>query len=98
MSISINPNNANAYDFRGRAYYFLKDYKSAITDTNKAICLGVNNFSVFDCRGRSYFYLKQYDKAIDDFKTALKIKPDNAELHEFLKKVYAEMQAQRLVK
>ena len=53
---------------------------------------------MFDCRGRAYFNLKQYENAINDFKLALWIKPNNQELYEFLKKVYAEIKAEGLVK
>ena len=41
-AIELDPNDADAYNNRGLAYYYLEEYERAIEDYNKAIELNPN--------------------------------------------------------
>jgi|GEM_PF-6040065 len=68
-AIKINSKFWHAYRNRGRAYFFLKKYKEAYLDFNKAISLADKrqNPDLFTWRGQCLYELKYYQKAIRDF-------------------------------
>jgi tetratricopeptide (TPR) repeat protein len=75
-AIRLDPNYADAYAFRGEAYFLKKDYDRAITDFTQAIRIDPNHAIAYNDRGTAYTSKKEYNRAIADFETALKINPN----------------------
>ena len=77
-AIERDPNNANAYTYRGYAYNRKGEYDNAIGDFNRAIELNPNNANVYTYRGIAYNRKGEYGKAIGDFNRAIKRDPNYA--------------------
>jgi tetratricopeptide (TPR) repeat protein len=73
--ITLNPNLAIAYSYRGAAYKYLKDYPRALADNTKQISLTPSSALAYSNRGYTYMSLKDYTKAIADYDQALSIDP-----------------------
>ncbi|UFH36054.1 tetratricopeptide repeat protein [Flavobacterium acetivorans] len=79
--IKSNPNNGEAYYYRGYAKICLNKYNDAISDFNKSIEL--NNFDenfkslVFLDRGTANLRLGNYSDAINDFDASIHLSPDD---------------------
>lgn len=75
LNIAINkdPNYAEAYRNRGKAYRQTKRFSSAIEDYNKAIDLSPWNAISYNGRGLSYYSLGYVDSACWDFEYACKL-------------------------
>jgi tetratricopeptide (TPR) repeat protein len=71
--VASNPKNAWAYNRRGKAYYYEKDYDKAIGDFNEAIRLDVSDHRAFVWRGMVYGDKRDYNKAISDFNEAMNL-------------------------
>jgi len=65
------PNNADAFYSRGRAYYDKKDYDRAIQDYTEALRLNPTHVFAFNNRGNAYLDKKQSDLAIADYDRAI---------------------------
>ncbi|MDR2905285.1 MAG: tetratricopeptide repeat protein [Helicobacteraceae bacterium] len=77
-AIQIDPNNADAYYFRGFAYYkIFGDLDKAIPDFTKAIKIDPNNARAYVSRGNVYDSLGDHNKAIADYTKAIEIDPNN---------------------
>ena len=72
---------AEAYYNRGRAKYYLKDYKGAIADHNKAIELKPDYAKAYYKRGNVKRKLKDYQGAIADFDKAIELDRDYAKAY-----------------
>ncbi|MDD5406454.1 MAG: tetratricopeptide repeat protein [Sulfurovaceae bacterium] len=72
-AISINPNNAIAYNNRGLVYYELKDYSTAINNYNKAISMKPNDLGTIINRGVSYSRSGDYKNASADARKACQL-------------------------
>ena len=79
--ISKDPNNAEAYNYRGKAYANLEDYEQAINDFTKAIELAPYIADYYYNRGLTYLKLEKNDLAIIDFTKAIELKPDFAKAY-----------------
>lgn len=66
---------------RGRIYFSLRDYESAVYDFTAAINRGEKNAFVLRARSEAYYYLKKYDDALQDVSSAIVLDPENASLH-----------------
>ena len=86
-AIKINPKFAKAYNNRGIAYIWKKQYDLAIADFNKAIELDPKNGKAYNNRAIVYSYQGETDKARQDLQKAqslgIAVNPD------FLKKIEA---------
>ena len=91
MALKLNPEYAEAYYFRGYAYYNLKDYGKAIEDYSKAIKLNPEYEVVYDFRGNVYADLKEYDKAIEDYSKAIELNPEDAYAYYFRGHAYVDL-------
>jgi tetratricopeptide (TPR) repeat protein len=86
-AIKINPKFAKAYNNRGIAYIWKKQYDLAIADFNKAIELDPKNGKAYNNRAIVYSYQGETDKARQDLHKAqslgIAVNPD------FLKQIEA---------
>lgn len=85
-AIELNPNNANAYKYRGDVY-MRTDLEKAIKDYTKAIELKPNYISAYSSRAAIYYSpLVDYPlyKAIEDFLTIINYSKNFCEAYEFL--------------
>ena len=80
-TITLNPNNAAAYNNRGNAYNDNGGYDHALKDYNTAIQLKPDFAEVYNNRGNAYNGKEEYDRAIEDYNTAIQLKPDFAEVY-----------------
>ena len=71
--IEKHPNDYTSYEFKGRCYYFLNNYKDALKNLDKAIELEPNDPDPFDYRGRTEYNLGNYKNAIKEFDIAEKL-------------------------
>ncbi|MBN1471324.1 MAG: tetratricopeptide repeat protein [Syntrophaceae bacterium] len=72
-AIKINPQNMEAYFYRGNIYDELGDYKKAIVNYNRAIKLNPIYIDAYLYRGFAYNNLGQLKKAMADIKKAAKL-------------------------
>ena len=75
-AIELNPNGADAYNYRGVAYADLKQYERAIEDFNKTIEFDPKNADAHNNRGVAYCFLGHYERAIEDFNKAMELNPN----------------------
>ncbi len=76
-SISLNPNDSNAFNSRCWIYYELGRYEEALVDCQKAISLDASSFNALDSRALVYLALGRTNDAIKDFEQILEIPPDS---------------------
>jgi tetratricopeptide (TPR) repeat protein len=69
-AIKINPKFAKAYNNRGIAYMWKKQYDNAVADFNKAIEFDPKNGKAYNNRAIVYSYQGETDKALKDLKKA----------------------------
>jgi tetratricopeptide (TPR) repeat protein len=76
--IRANPNDAYAWNMRGRAWVDRKEYDNAIKDYTEAIRLDPKDASTFNARGVAWSGKKDYDRAIKDYTDAIRLDPKRA--------------------
>ncbi|MBC7862689.1 MAG: tetratricopeptide repeat protein [Bacteroidia bacterium] len=76
--VTVDPNNEEAYAFRGAAKIEVKDFSGAIDDETKAIDINKNSFIAYNFRGVAKGGLKTFGPAIADFDMSIKIKGNYA--------------------
>jgi tetratricopeptide (TPR) repeat protein len=69
-ALDYEPNNVELLITRGRIYYQMGDYESAVNDFSNALD-NDNSANVFNDRGACYFKLEMYEAAIHEFSTSL---------------------------
>jgi len=82
-AIELNQEVAVAFDYRGRAKYYIDDEKGAIIDFNKAIELDPGVAATHEYRGRAKLYLADEKGAIIDFNKAIELDPEVAVTYEY---------------
>ena len=80
-SIKLNPQNETAYNNRGNAKFYLKQYNEAIEDFSKSIKLNPQDAKAYNNRGSAKDSLKQYNEAIEDYNQAIELNPQYAEAY-----------------
>lgn len=65
--------NEFSSQWKGFAYFYLENYKTAVFEFSKSIKLNPTNFKNFELRGASKKELKDYYGAYDDFHQAIKL-------------------------
>ena len=75
-AIRLNPKLADAYCFRGGAYFQKKDCTKAIADFTEAIRLNPKHAGAFTGRGAAYYTEGDMDKAIADCTEAIHLDPN----------------------
>ncbi|MFH1622250.1 MAG: tetratricopeptide repeat protein [Candidatus Omnitrophota bacterium] len=91
--IKDNPNNAEAYNNRGKTYGELGDDDKAISDFTKAVEVNPNYAEAINNRAVSYFYTKKYVKSWQDVITAEKLGWDTR----FVKELFESKKAKNEV-
>ncbi len=90
-AIEIDPDNAWAYNDRGRAHAEIGEYAKAIADYDRAIAIDPNNAMAYHNRGYAYSEMGERDKAIADYDRAIAIDPNNARAYNNRGSAYDEM-------
>ena len=80
-SISLLPNNAEAYLGRGYAYEKLGKYQDALSDYSQVIALKPTDPQAYFVRGLLYDILRKTDQAIQDYSVAISLKPNDADAY-----------------
>ena len=75
--IEIDNDNPDAYNNRGVAKYYLKDYSGAIADYTKVLDLDNTFKRTYYNRGLAKLGLNKYEDAILDFTKELEVNPKN---------------------
>lgn len=71
--IDLNPENVEAYAYRGLCKYHLKDFEGAIIDFNKAIQFQPDYAEVYDLRGIARGELGDKEGACEDWKKSFEL-------------------------
>ncbi len=87
--IKLDPNDSDAYHFRGLAYQYFKQYENAIEDFNKTIELDPEYSVAYNDRGNTYKYLKHYNKAFKDYIKTMELDPNDEIIYNDLGRIYA---------
>lgn len=74
--IALDPNYANAYNNRGLAKQYLKQFNDAIKDLDEAINLDSNLEIAYNNRGMAKSSLMDYNGAIQDYNKAIELNPN----------------------
>ena len=78
-ALKLNPNNSDAYTYRGHVYQVLGDHVQALKDSTKAIELNPNDAAAWNNRAWAYYeHYKNYKKALADFNKAIELEPNAA--------------------
>lgn len=94
-AIQFNPEDADAYSYRGAAKLKLKDFEGALFDCNRAIQLNPEDADAYSNRGQAQFHLgaakfrrgqakkaqELYEAAIEDYTQAIKLNPEDAKFY-----------------
>ena len=75
-AIELDPEYADAYYYRGLAYYYKRDFDKAIADSSKVIELDPEDIRAYCNRGLAYYYKPDFDRAITDFSNAVALDPE----------------------
>jgi tetratricopeptide (TPR) repeat protein len=77
------------YYSRGRYYRRMAQTTKAILHWERAVLLAPDQFAFRVALGNAYYAMSRYDDAAEQFKAALRIKPDAADVRQFLDMVEA---------
>jgi tetratricopeptide (TPR) repeat protein len=81
-SLKLNPKNDSALADRGSAFYYLKNYFTALEDFNAAIAISPKTGWYYGWRGFIYTYgLNDYQRGIAEFDRAVKLGYSSARLY-----------------
>ena len=89
-ALSLNPNHADAYVWRGYVYHYLNKYQQAIDDCNQAIRLNPNHVNAYINRATAYNYLKNYEQALNDSNQAIRLNPNDASA--YINRAFAQIE------
>ena len=76
LTLKKDPQNVDAYLFRGNSWAEKKETGNALNDYNKAIEINPQNANAYYFRGVLMMEKGALNKAFDDFNKAIQIKPD----------------------
>ncbi len=75
------------YLYKGRAYYYTKNYRKAVEHLYKANNIYDSDISVLNCLGLSFIKLNKIKKAIEVLSASLIIRPDQKQIIEILQSI-----------
>ena len=82
-AIRVDPNLAEAYQFRGIAHFALGNYQAALDDYNTALSLDSTLHMVYVFRALYFIEIKLYHVAIEDLSLAIQLNKHCAEAYFF---------------
>lgn len=74
-AIRLNPQDREAFIYRGGAYQYKGDYDRAIADYDAALRLDPGYPGAFKARGDAYTQKRDYDRAMQDYDEAIRLNP-----------------------
>ncbi|MFA6428400.1 MAG: tetratricopeptide repeat protein [Candidatus Buchananbacteria bacterium] len=74
-ALELDPTLAEAYNYRGRAFYEKGYYEQAIADCSKAIELDPKDYDAYHNRAFTYYKISAYDRAIADWSKVIELEP-----------------------
>jgi tetratricopeptide (TPR) repeat protein len=77
VALSVRPNHAPAFEYRGLMYLDRQQFKEALADANELIRLKPNYRIAYDVRATCYYKMNEPAKALADFEKCIEIKPDD---------------------
>ncbi|HMK19509.1 MAG TPA: hypothetical protein VK492_15000 [Chitinophagaceae bacterium] len=77
IALSVRPNHAPAFEYRGLMYSDRQQFKEALADANELIRLKPNYRIGYDLRATCYYKLNEPEKALADYTKCVEIKPDD---------------------
>ena len=90
--INESPNSFEANHALGAINLQLKNYKEAISWTERALNINSEHYAPYNNLGASYLALEEFDNAIKSFSKAIKLKPDYAQVYNSLGIVYKRLE------
>jgi tetratricopeptide (TPR) repeat protein len=75
-AISLNPEDAEAYNHRGHCHFVLRNIEQALADFNRSIELCPALAEAYDSRAEVWAHRKQWVAAIQDLRKALELTTD----------------------
>ena len=88
---ALEPQDAEAYNNRGLAYFDKGNLDQAITDYDQAIALDPRFAPAYLNRGLAYVTTGRYDQALADLGKVLGLDPANAQAYYVCGQVYADL-------
>lgn len=86
-AISLNPDDACAYEQSARMYYDLGNYKQAIATLKHAVILKPR-FGNYMYLGNAHVFAREFEAGVDAYKKAIKLKPKDVNAHDQLGLAY----------
>jgi len=77
IALSVRPNHAPAFEYRGLMYLDRQQFKEAFADANELIRLKPNYRIGYDTRATCYYKMNEPAKALADYEKCIEIKPDD---------------------
>lgn len=88
-SMGINDGSPESFISRGNEYYQRRDYRSAISQYDRALTMSANSVEALQGLGAAYSRLGMYSEAISATNRILNIAPDNANAYVSLSWYYS---------
>jgi hypothetical protein len=77
VALSVRPNHAPAFEYRGLMYLDRQQFKEALADANELIRLKPDYRIGYDIRATCYYKMNEPAKALADYDKCVEIKPDD---------------------
>ena len=77
VALSVRPNHAPAFEYRGLMYLDRQQFKEAFADANELIRLKPDYRIGYDIRATCYYKMNEPAKALADYEKCIEIKPDD---------------------
>ena len=88
QAIEIEPQNAEAYFWRARAFIRLGQFDNAIADLNEAVDLNPRYSPAYDNLAWLLMRRNKYDESLIHLNKSIELKPDNAWTHFMRSRIY----------
>lgn len=77
IALSVRPNHAPAFEYRGLMYLDRQQFKEAFADANELIRLKPDYRLGYDIRATCYYKMNEPEKALADYEKCIELKPDD---------------------
>lgn len=82
-AIELDPEDAEAYNYRGFAHLYNGDIDKAIADYTKAIDIDQELTEAYKDRATAYLANSNFDNAINDYTKAIQLDPDDTNIYNY---------------